>query len=67
MSKNEREEGEELFVWTVFLDLKTYSLTRLTVVREGMSACEDEVNGNTLQSDGTRTAECMITPPISNE
>ena len=28
------------------------------MVREGMSVGEDRVIGNTLQSDGTRTAEC---------
>ena len=67
MSRNEGGEEEELFVWTVFLDLKTYSLLRVTVVREGMSACEDEVNGNTLQSDGTRTVECATVPPFSSE
>ena len=28
-------------------------------MREGMSVCEDEVIGNTLQSDDTRIAECI--------
>ena len=31
---------------------------RVTVVREGMSVCEDRVIGNTLQRDGTRIKEC---------
>ena len=58
MSRNEGEEEEELLVWTVFLHLKARSLSRVTVVREGMSVCKDRVIGNTLQSDGTRIAEC---------
>ena len=36
------------------------------MVREGMSVCEERVIGNTLQSDGTRTAECT-TVPFSSE
>ena len=59
MSRDEGEEGEGLFVWTVFFSLKARSLSRETVVREGMSACEDRVNGSTLQSDVTRIAECI--------
>ena len=31
---------------------------RVTVVREGMSACEDRVIRHTLQRDGTRAVEC---------
>ena len=42
MSRNEEEEGEELFVWMVFFSVKAHSLSRVTVVREGMSACEIE-------------------------
>ena len=57
MSRDEGEEGEGLFVWTVFFSLKAYLLSRVTVVREGMSVYEDRVMGNTLQSDGTRIAE----------
>ena len=57
MSRNEEEEGEELFVWMVFLHWNARLLTRVTVVREGMSACEDRVNRNTLQSDVTRMEE----------
>ena len=67
MSRNEREEGEELFVWMVFLCLKAYSLSRVTVVREGMSACEDRVIGNTLQSDGTRIEECITGIAFNSE
>ena len=59
MSRDEGEEEEELFVWTVFLYLNAYFLSRLTVVREGMSVCEGRVIGNTLQSDGTRMPECI--------
>ena len=58
MSRNEGEEGEELFVWRVFLYWKANLLSRVTVVREGMSVCEDRVIRNTLQSDGTRIHEC---------
>ena len=58
MSRNEVEEEEELLVWMVFWHLKAYSLSRVTVVREGMSVCEDRVIRNTLQSDGTRMVEC---------
>ena len=42
MSKSEREEEEELFVWIALLRLKAYLLRRATSVREGMSACEDK-------------------------
>ena len=57
MSRNEGEEEEELFVWTVFLCLKAHFLPRLTVVRAGMSVGEDRVIRNTLQRDGTKTHE----------
>ena len=40
MSRNEEEEEEELFVWTLSLYLKALDLPRSTVVREGMSGCE---------------------------
>ena len=60
-----RNEGEELFVWMVFLYLKAVFLLRVTVVREGMSVCEDRVIGSTLQSDGTRIAECITVMPYS--
>ena len=59
MSRDEGEEGEGLFVWTVFFSLNAYFLSRLTVVREGMSVDEDRVIGNTLQSDDTRKPECI--------
>ena len=42
MSRNERGEEEKLFVWMVFLYLKAQLWSRITVVREGMSVCEDE-------------------------
>ena len=58
MSRNEEEEEDGLFVLMDFLRLKAYPLKRVTVVREGMSACEKRVIGNTLQSDGTRIEEC---------
>ena len=67
MSRNEGEEEERLFVWRVFLNLKAYSLSRVIVVREGMSADEVRVIRNTLQSDGTRIAECITVIPFSNE
>ena len=43
----------------VFFLVKARLFSRRTVVREGMSVCEDEVIGNTLQSDDTRIAECI--------
>ena len=67
MSRNDGEEGEGLFVLTVFLCLKALLLSRATVVREGMSVCEGRVNGSTLQSDGTRIAECTTATPFSSE
>ena len=67
MSRDEGEEGEGLFVWTVFFSLKAYLLSRVTVVREGMSVCEGRVNGSTLQSDGTRIMECTTVIPFSSE
>ena len=57
MSRNEREEGEGLFVCTDFFFQKAYSVLRVTVVREGMSVGENRVIGNTLQSDETRITE----------
>ena len=67
MSRNEGEEEEGLFVWAVFFFVKAYLLSRVTVVREGMSVCEGRVIGNTLQSDGTRIAECPTVTPFSSE
>ena len=66
MSKNEGGEEETLFVWRVFWHLKTPSLKRVTVVREGMSICEDRGIGSTLQSDGTSKGEC-VTVFVSSE
>ena len=51
----------------VFFLLKARPLTRATVLREGMSACEDRVIDNTFQSDGTRIAECVTAIPFSSE
>ena len=67
MSRNEGEVEEGLLVLTVFLYLKAYPLLRVTVVREGMSACEDRVRSDTLQSDGTRILECPTVFPFSSE
>ena len=58
MSRNEGEEGEELFVWMVFLHLKAHTLSRVIVEREGMSVGEDGVIRNTLQSDDMGIEEC---------
>ena len=66
MSRNEGEEEEGLLTLTVFLHLKAHPLLRVTVVREGMSVCDDRVIRITLQSDGTRTVEC-VTVFISSE
>ena len=41
MSRNEGEEEEELSVSTVLFSEKARLLSRVTVVREGMSGCED--------------------------
>ena len=57
ISRNEGEEEEGLFLWTVFFSVKAYLLLRVTVVREGMSVGEERVIGSTLQSDGTRIVE----------
>ena len=68
MSRNEGDEEEELLVRTVSLYWK--ARWRVTVVREGMSVCEDRVNRSTLQNDGTRILECVtdkITVFINNE
>ena len=43
MSREEGGEEGELFVWTVFLCLNETPLSRVIVVREGMSVCEDRV------------------------
>ena len=67
MSRNEREEEEELLVWTVFFSEKAHPMVRITVVREGMSVCEGRVMGNTLQSDDTRIAECPTVIPFSSK
>ena len=67
MSKNERMEEKQLSVMTAFFIEKAFLLPRVTVVREGMSACEDSLIGNTLQSDGTRKAECSTVTPFSSE
>ena len=67
MSRNEEEEEERLFVLTAFLNAKAVSSRRVTVVREGVSVCEDRMIGNTLQSDGTRIAECPTVLPFSSK
>ena len=50
----------------VFLSLKPHPLSRVTVVREGMSVCEDRVIGDTFQSNGARIAECVTVTPFSS-
>ena len=67
ISRNEGEEEEGLFVWRVFFSEKAHPFLRVTVVREGMSVCEDRGIGNTLQSDETRIAECITEIPFSCE
>ena len=67
MSRNEGDEEMELLVRTIFLHLKTNSLLRVTVVREGMSIGEDREKMNTLQNDGRRTVEYAIVFSISSE
>ena len=67
MSRNEGGNEEELLVLMVFFRAKATFLSRVTVVREGMSVCEDRVIGNTLQSDDTRIAECITVTPFSSE
>ena len=68
MSRDEGEEEEgKLFVLTVSLYLKALSLSRVTVVREGMSVDEDRKTDITLQSDGTRIEECITVVPFTSE
>ena len=67
MSRNEGEEGEGLLVWMVFLYWKASSLSRVTVVREGMSVCEGRMIESTLQSDGKRIDECPTVTPFISE
>ena len=67
MSRIEGEEEEGLFVRTVFLRLNAYFLSRVTVIREGMSVCEGRVIGHTLQNDDTRIMECTTVISISSE
>ena len=43
MSSDDGGWRRELFVWTVLLCLKETPLSRVIVVREGMSVCEDRV------------------------
>ena len=67
MSRNEGEKEEELLVRTVFLHWKELYLSRVTVVREGMSVCEHRVIGSTLKSDRTRIVECVTVFSFSSE
>ena len=45
----------------VFFSVKAYLLSKVTVLREGMSIYEDRVIDNTLQSNDARIAECTTT------
>ena len=45
----------------VFFLKKRLYLLRVTVVSEGMSGGKDRVIENTLQRDGARIGECLIT------
>ena len=65
ISRNEGEEIQILLIWTVLLHSNAWG--KVTAVREGMSICEDRMIGNTLQSDGTRIAECTTVIPFSSE
>ena len=67
MARDEGGEEGELFVWTVFFSLKARSLSRETVVREGMSVCEVKGIRSTLQNDDARIAECTTVYPFSGE
>ena len=67
MSRNEREEGEGLFMWMVFKHLKALILLRVTVVREGKSVCKGRVIRHTLQSDEMRILECITVFSFSSE
>ena len=59
MSRHEEEEEEGLLTLVDSKLLKVYLSTRTTLVREGMSACEERVIGSTLQSDVIHIHECM--------
>ena len=67
MSSDDGGWRRELFVWTVLLCLKETPLSRVIVVREGMSADEVRVIRNTLQSDDARIAECTTVYPFSGD
>ena len=67
MSRNEREEEEELLVWMVLFSLKAYFSLMVIVLREGMSVGEDRMIGSTLQSDDARILECATVVPFSSE
>ena len=46
--------------------MNAHSLSKITSVREGMSACEERVMRSTLQSDDTRILECVTVIPFSS-
>ena len=67
MSRNERMEEKQLSVMTAFFIEKTCLLLRVTVVREGMSACEEreiEVLSR-LMERGKRNVQLLIPSVVS--
>ena len=67
MSRNERMEEKQLSVMTAFFIEKACLLLRVTVVREGMSACEEreiEVLSR-LMERGKRNVQLLIPSVVS--
>ena len=67
MSRNEGGEEEKLSVMTAFFIEKAYPLLRVTVVREGMSACEEreiEVLSR-LMERGKRNVQLLLPSVVS--
>ena len=67
MSRNEGEEKEQLSVMTAFFIEKAHPLLRVTVVREGMSACEEreiEVLSR-LMERGKRNVQLLLPLVVS--
>ena len=67
MSRNEGGEEEKLSVMTAFFIEKAYPLLRVTVVREGMSACEEreiEVLSR-LMERGKRNVQLLLPLVVS--
>ena len=58
-SRNNGEKEAGRLISTVIFLQKANPLRRITVLRDGMSVCEDRVIRNTLQSDEARIHESI--------